>query len=409
MKKDMFADIPDIVRALQRGECIVLVDDARRENEGDLVAPAQSITAEQINFMVTHGRGILCLTMTGEDTQRLQLHPIVTDATDSYQTAWHTPIDLCKGISTGTSAQDRAATIAVASDPRSKAEDFICGHVSTLRSQNGGTLVRAGHTEGSTDLMQLAGLQKSAVICEIMKENGEMARMPELEEFARSHNMLMTSIEKIISYRRNHEKLIQYVTSSKLPTKFGDFVQHVYRGKYDSDPHIAIVKGDILPESLRADKSGIDRPILLRVHSECFTGDTLGSLRCDCREQLHLALKKIEENGEGILLYMRQEGRGIGLTNKIKAYALQDKGLDTVEANEHLGFAADPRHYGVGAQILYDLGVRKIRILTNNPRKIAGLAGYGLSIEEHIPLRIKPRPENEKYLMTKKNRLDHKL
>jgi 3,4-dihydroxy 2-butanone 4-phosphate synthase/GTP cyclohydrolase II len=328
---------------------------------------------------------------------------------DSFRTAWHTPIDLRLGISTGTSARDRAATICAAADPKTVPPDFVCGHVQTLRAVEGGVLVRAGHTEGTVDLMRIAGLRPMGVICEIMKPNGEMARLPELREFARTHAFPIVSVADLIGYRRMKEHLITFEAGSELPTAFGTFRQYLYTAKFDAMPHIAIVKGPIQPEILRGNSEGLSDPVLVRVHSECFTGDTLGSLRCDCREQLHAALEAIEREGLGIVLYIRQEGRGIGLVNKVKAYALQDQGLDTVEANEQLGFPADLRHYGVGAQILYDLGVRKARILTNNPKKVAGLAGYGLEITEQIPLKTQVRPENERYLMTKRTRMGHKL
>jgi 3,4-dihydroxy 2-butanone 4-phosphate synthase / GTP cyclohydrolase II len=388
---------------------IILVDDQRRENEGDLVAAAEFTAAETVNFMVTHGRGILCLALAGEEADRLGLRPLEATPRDSFRTAWHTPLDLKQGIGSGTSAADRAATIRAAARVDTGPSDFVCGHVPTLRAVDGGVLVRAGHSEGSTDLMRLAGLRPAAVICEIMKDTGEMARLPDLAAFARRHGFLLASVAEIISYRRSKEKLIEYVASSKLPTLFGDFTQHLYKGRFDPAPHIAIVKGAIAPEKLRGNTEGIDDPVLVRVHSECFTGDTLGSIRCDCGDQLHAALAAIETAGLGVVLYMRQEGRGIGLTNKVKAYALQDQGLDTVEANEHLGFPPDLRHYGIGAQILYDLGLRRIRVLTNNPKKIAGLAGYGIAIAEEIPLHTPPRPENEKYLATKRLRLGHRL
>ncbi|NMD36329.1 MAG: GTP cyclohydrolase II, partial [Planctomycetes bacterium] len=335
--------------------------------------------------------------------------PLESTPRDRLGTAWHTPIDVRLGISTGTSAGDRATTIRAAADPRTSPADFVCGHVQTLRAVEGGVLVRAGHTEGAVDLMRIAGLRPLAAICEIMKPDGEMARLAELTEFARAHGLPIASVADLIGYRRTKERLIAFESGSHLPTEFGDFTQYVYSCKYDPAPHIAVVKGAIAPECVRGNAGGLPQAVLVRVHSECFTGDTLGSLRCDCREQLHAALRAIEREGLGVVLYIRQEGRGIGLINKAKAYALQDQGLDTVDANEELGFPADLRHYGVGAQILYDLGLRTIRVLTNNPRKIAGLTGYGLRVVEEIPLRTAPRPENEHYLATKRLRMGHKL
>jgi 3,4-dihydroxy 2-butanone 4-phosphate synthase/GTP cyclohydrolase II len=409
MESESFTPVPEVLEALKRGETILLVDDERRENEGDFVAAAEFAAPETVNFMLKYGRGILCLAMAGEEADRLGLRPLEPTSRDSFRTAWQTPIDLKEGIGTGTSAFDRAATIRAAARPNTGPGDFICGHVPTLRAVEGGVLVRAGHSEGSTDLLRLAGLRPLSVICEIMKENGEMARLPDLAAVARERGLLLASVADIISYRRNKERLVEYVSSSNLPTRFGSFVQHLYRAQFDPSPHLAIVKGDIQPEALRGSAEGLPEAVLVRVHSECFTGDTLGSLRCDCGDQLRAALEAIEAAGLGVVLYMRQEGRGIGLANKVKAYALQDKGLDTVEANEHLGFPPDLRHYGIGAQILYDLGLRRIKILTNNPKKIAGLAGYGLVIDEEIPLRVPPRPENERYLETKRLRLGHRL
>ncbi len=409
MDHNDFAPIPEVLDALRRGEQIILVDDKNRENEGDLVAAAELITPEGVNFMLKHGRGILCLAMAGPEIERLGLRPLESNRADPFHTAWHTPIDYKEGISTGTSAHDRATTIRAAARPDTGPADFVCGHVSTLRAMDGGVLVRAGHSEGSVDLMRLAGLRPLAVICEIMKEDGSMARLPDLKEFAARHGLPLTSIADIISYRRRREKLIRYIASADLPTRHGRFKVHLYEAQYDPGPHLAITKGDIAPEAVRGSNEGLEEPILVRVHSECFTGDTLGSLRCDCGDQLHAALRAVEKEGKGVVLYMRQEGRGIGLVNKIRAYALQDQGLDTVEANEKLGFPPDLRHYGIGAQILYDLGIRKIRILTNNPRKIAGLAGHGLEVVEEIPLRGPRRPENEKYLEAKRLRLGHRL
>jgi len=409
METNDFAAIPEVLEALKRGEQIVLVDDRRRENEGDLVQAAETVTPESINFMLRFGRGILCLVLTGEDTERLGLRPLEPSPRDSMKTAWHTPIDVKEGISTGTSAADRAATILAAVKTDTGPGDFVCGHVPTLRAVDGGVLVRAGHSEGSVDLVRMAGMRPAAGICEIMKENGEMARLPELKDFARENGLLLASVADIIGYRRNREKLVEYVSTSKLPSRFGVFTLHLYTARYDPHPHLAIVKGEIYPEKVRGNSLGLEEPVLVRVHSECFTGDTLGSLRCDCGDQLHAALRAVEAEGKGVVLYMRQEGRGIGLVNKIKAYALQDQGLDTVEANEHLGFPPDLRHYGVGAQILYDLGLRRIRLLTNNPKKIAGLAGYGLIVEEEIPLKTPLRPENERYIITKRDRLGHRI
>ncbi len=409
MKETEFTPIPEACEALRQGKQIVLVDDQNRENEGDLVAAAEHIAPDGVNFMLVHGRGILCLAMAGGQVDRIGLRPLESTPRDSFGTAWHTPIDLRLGISTGTSAGDRAATIRAAADPRTNPADFVCGHVQTLRAVEGGVLVRAGHTEGAVDLMRIAGLSPLAAICEIMKPNGEMARFPELAEFARTHGLPIVSIADLIGYRRMKERLITFEAGSLLPTAFGSFTQYLYTCKFDPAPHVAVVKGGIAPECVRGNADGIAEPVLVRVHSECFTGDTLGSLRCDCREQLHAALEAIEAEGLGVVLYIRQEGRGIGLINKAKAYALQDKGLDTVDANEELGFPADLRHYGVGAQILYDLGLRTIRVLTNNPKKIAGLTGYGLRVVEEIPLRTAPRPENERYLATKRIRMGHKL
>ena len=409
MSETSFSEVSLAAETLARGRMVLMVDDREREDEGDLVAAAQFITPDTINFMLSRGRGILCLALDGSEVERLGLRPLEATPRDSLRTAWHTPLDARQGVTTGTSAPDRAATIRAAADPATGPCDFVCGHVPTLRAAEGGVLVRAGHTEGSVDLMRIAGLRPAAVICEILKDSGEMARLPELVEFARRHDLPVVSVADVIAYRRAKERLITYEASSRLPTCFGAFTQHLYQARYDPAPHIAIVKGDILPECLRSNGCSIEQPVLVRVHSECFTGDTLGSLRCDCRDQLHTALKAIEQEGLGVVLYVRQEGRGIGLTNKVKAYALQDQGLDTVEANEQLGFAPDLRHYGIGAQILYDLGLRKIRILTNNPRKIAGLAGYGISIVEELPLRASPCPENERYLLTKRLRMGHRL
>jgi 3,4-dihydroxy 2-butanone 4-phosphate synthase/GTP cyclohydrolase II len=392
--------VEDALVELRAGRMIILVDDEDRENEGDLVIAAEKVTPSAVNFMITHGRGLVCLVMTPERIAYLGLEPVSKDNRSKFGTAFHTPIEAANGVTTGISAYDRAHTIKVAVDPASKPDDIVSpGHVHTLCARSGGALVRAGQTEGSLDLARMAGLNPSAVICEVMKDDGTMARMPDLETFAQKHDIKICSVERIIEYRRRHEKLVNRMAETALPTSFGGFRLVAYETTVDDQQHVALVLGDITP----ADE------VLVRVHSECLTGDVFGSLRCDCGNQLHEALRMIANEGRGVLLYMRQEGRGIGLINKIRAYALQDQGLDTVEANVHLGFQPDPRNYGIGAQILTDLGVRRMRLITNNPSKRVGLEAHGLEVVDRVPLIVPPNASNEKYLKTKMEKLGHLL
>jgi len=403
------APISEILAELRAGRFIVLVDDERRENEGDLVIAAEKVTPEAINFMITEARGLVCLTMTEEKADALHLPLQTPQNTSAFGTAFTVSIDAREGVTTGISAPDRARTILTAVRDDCRPEDLARpGHVFPIRARRGGVLVRAGQTEGSVDLCRLAGLKPMAVICEIIKDDGTMARAPDLEVFCRRHHLKLCRIEDIIRYRRLAETLVEHRVACDLPTEFGRFTLHVYGTKVDKSVHLALCVGDVGP---RPDGTVPihEEPVLVRVHSECLTGDTLGSLRCDCRAQLHEAMRRIQHEGQGVVLYMQQEGRGIGLENKLRAYALQDLGLDTVEANEELGFRADERDYGIGAQILRELGIRKLRLLTNNPRKYAALAGYGLEIVERIPIAIPPRPENEAYLRAKKEKLGHIL
>lgn len=387
---------------LKAGRAIVVVDDENRENEGDLICAAQFATPDLINFMAVYARGLICLAMTGERLDELDLPLMVSNNTDSNQTAFTVSIDASPnvGVTTGISAEDRARTIQVAINPSTRPADLRRpGHVFPLRAREGGVLKRAGHTEAAIDLARLAGLHPSGVICEIQNSDGSMARLPELIEYAKTHQLKIISIADLISYRLEHERLIQREAIADLPTEFGHFHIYAYRHTLDNSEHIAIVKGD--PARFA------DQPVMVRMHSECLTGDSLGSLRCDCRMQLQAALKMIENAGLGVVVYLRQEGRGIGLVNKLKAYSLQDMGLDTVEANEHLGFPADLRNYGMGAQILNDLGVHQMRLITNNPRKIAGLKGYGLEVVDRVPLLIEATTYNSNYLATKAEKLGH--
>ena len=394
-------NISEVLSDLRKGRLIVVIDDADRENEGDLVVAAEHADARTINFMAKHGRGIICVPMEGKRLEELGIDPMVADSNaDEFKTAWTVSIDAKHGITTGISAYDRARTIKVLIDPKTQKDDLVRpGHIFPLRARDGGVLVRAGHTEACVDLARLAGLVPAGAICEIMNDDGSMARTPELFSFARKHHLKVCTIRDLIEYRRKKEKLVFKAVETRVANEYGDFKLVAYESSVDKDYHIALVMGEV--------SSG--KPVLVRVHSECFTGDTLGSRRCDCGEQLRNALELIAREKTGVLLYMRQEGRGIGLLNKLKAYQLQDSGLDTVQANERLGFPADLRHYGVGAQILADLGIKKIRLLTNNPKKIVGLEGYGLKVVERVPIQIKPGPHNKKYLRTKKQKLGHFL
>lgn len=399
----MFNSIEEIIQDLKAGRMVIVMDDEGRENEGDLLVAAEFCTPEAVNFMAKEARGLICVPMEEQLLDQLGLHPMKDDAQTAHQpcnTGWAISVDAAKGVTTGISAFDRSQTVKVLIDPVSQPADLVTpGHLFPLRARRGGVLVRAGHTEASVDLMKLSGLYPAGVICEIMNEDGTMARTEDLIKFSKKHRLKICTIDSLIEYRRRNEKLIERIVETKLPSQYGEFVMYGYESKVDHFAHVALVMGKI---------DGAV-PQMVRVQSECLTGDVFGSLRCDCNAQLHSALEMIKANGSGILLYMRQEGRGIGLLNKLKAYNLQDEGMDTVEANAALGFPDDLRHYGIGAQILVDLGVRQIRLLTNNPRKIVGLEGYGLTVVERVPIKVPHNLINENYLKAKKNKLGHIL
>lgn len=399
-KTTNFDSIEDIIADIAAGKMVIITDDADRENEGDLICAAEKITPEIVNFMATHGRGLICAPISPSIAEHLGLSSMVQENRESQGTDFTISVDAAQKISTGISAADRAQTISLlASDQSVKADLVQPGHIFPLISHNGGVLRRAGHTEAAVDLAKLAGLRSAGVICEILKEDGEMARLDDLHSFAKTHDLKIGSIEDLIAHRKKSERLIEKIEEINLPTDYGEFRLHLYHSVLDDEDHLALVRGDIDSK----------QPVLTRVHSECLTGDVFGSRRCDCGGQLHTALAQIDKEGGGILLYMRQEGRGIGLSAKIQAYKLQEQGYDTVEANEKLGYGKDLRDYGVGAQILYDLGVRKIKLMTNNPRKVVGLDGHNLEIVERVPIQQASKPENEKYLQTKKDKLGHLL
>lgn len=396
----MFDTITTAVKALQAGRCIIVVDDEDRENEGDLVCAAEMCTEQNINFMASHGKGLICVSVTEERARQLDLPLMVRDNTALHGTRFTVSIDYVHGTASGISVSDRTATVrAMASDSAAPADFGRPGHIFPLISVNGGVLRRAGHTEAVVDLMKLAGLKPVGVLCEILKSDGSMARVPDLMLMAKEQGLPIITVQDLIAYRRRTEILVRFVAEAKLPSEHGDFIVKIFENTVDGKEHVAIVKGDV----------STAEPVLVRVHSECLTGDIFGSFRCDCGPQLHTALDRIEQEGRGVVLYMRQEGRGIGLTNKIKAYALQEQGLDTVEANVHLGFLPDPRDYGIGAQILHELGIQKMKLMTNNPKKRVGLQSYGLEVTELVSLEVPATADNQVYLETKRDKMGHIL
>jgi 3,4-dihydroxy 2-butanone 4-phosphate synthase / GTP cyclohydrolase II len=398
IKKSGIDSIDAVVRDIRAGKPVIVVDDAERENEGDLVLAAEKATAESINFMMRFGRGLICAPITSDRAARLGLNRMVLDNRESFKTDFTVSVDAAAGVTTGISAEDRAKTIRLLANPKAQAGDLVQpGHIFPLRAKVGGVLQRSGHTEAAVDLARLAGLDPSGVLCEIVKDDGTMARLPDLLKFKRKHKLKLCTILDLIEYRRRREKLIELEQRVQMPTDYGTFDLLLYRATMNQEHHLALVKGDVTD----------GKPVLVRVHSECLTGDVFGSRRCDCGSQLHCALKQIEKEGRGIVLYMRQEGRGIGLAAKIHAYKLQEEGFDTVQANIKLGFPSDLREYGLGAQILFDLGVRQIRLLTNNPKKVVGLAGYGLRIVETVPIRVEANAHNKAYLRTKRTKMGH--
>jgi 3,4-dihydroxy 2-butanone 4-phosphate synthase/GTP cyclohydrolase II len=394
------ATIPEAIKDIKNGKFVIVVDDEDRENEGDLVMAAEKVDAAAINFMAKYARGLICMPMTGERLEALRIPMQVSNNTSKFGTAFTISVEARDGVTTGISASDRARTVQVMVDPRTRPEDVAMpGHMFPLRARDGGVLVRTGQTEATVDLARMAGLKPAGVCCEIMNKDGSMARMPQLEVFAKKHGLKIISVADLIAYRYGNERLVTKVAEAKLPTKFGNFRVIAYKSTTDPAEHLAVVMGNVAS----------DEPVLVRVHSQCLTGDVFHSMRCDCGEQIEMAMKRIADEGRGVVLYMRQEGRGIGLHNKIKAYALQDKGMDTVEANLSLGFKADQRDYGVGSQILADLGIRKMRLMTNNPKKMSGLASYGLEIVEQLPITTDPNQHNRRYLQTKQKKLGHLL